>query len=90
MREGPPEDGGMRGASVTRVEVERDIRLTLDRLPETFDTYVQWRFNQTTAILGAGDRAPALTLAYLQEMDDRTVTDEELRVGVPRRWLSWT
>ena len=63
---------------LTGVQIEREIKLSLNNLPLSFEEYGNWRFQTDALILGAG-ADPELSLMYLEEIDSST--SEELKMN---------
>ena len=69
---------------LTGVQIEREIKLSLNNLPLNFEEYGNWRFQTDALILGTG-ADPELSLLYREEIDHSTT--EELKANTILRAL---
>ena len=69
---------------LTGVQIEREIKLTLNDLPLNFEEYGNWRSQTDALILGAG-ADPELSLMYLEEVDSSS--SDELKANQVMRSL---
>ena len=49
-----PRGGGYAGSSITSLQVDRELRLTVPAVPTNFEEYGNWRFTLEGQIIGCG------------------------------------
>ena len=70
-----PRGGG--SSSTMAVMVDRDVRLTLPKLPDYYEGFSMWLWNVDGKVLGVV-REPDLAFVFLDELYDETVSFDEL------------